>query len=71
MPSQQPYNLVKDDQQDSKAPIYPDEAFFKGITFNVKVRWKLNFQNLMGWNESSIVYIFSAYWLPGGFETFQ
>jgi hypothetical protein len=44
MPSQQPYNLVKDDQQDNKAPVYPEEAFFKGISFNVKVR-KFNFQN--------------------------
>jgi len=48
MPSQQPYNLVKDDQQDNKAPIYPEEAFFKGITFNVKVR-KIQFPNEMSW----------------------
>lgn len=36
MPSKQPYNLVKEDQPDFKN-IYPDEAFLKGISFNVKV----------------------------------
>lgn len=36
MPSKQPYNLVKEDQPDFKN-IYPDEAFLKGISFNVKL----------------------------------
>lgn len=46
MPSKQPYNLVKEDQPDFKN-IYPDEAFLKGISFNVKVmiaKCQLTFQ---------------------------
>lgn len=37
MPSQ-PYNLVKDDQdQDLRIPVHADQAFYQGIKFQAKV----------------------------------
>lgn len=39
MPSQQPYNLVKDNNEDN-VPVHADQAFLQGIKFPAKVREK-------------------------------
>ncbi|GIY99539.1 carboxyl-terminal PDZ ligand of neuronal nitric oxide synthase protein [Caerostris extrusa] len=36
MPSKKQYNLVNDDAYDSRIPLYNEEAFQHGITFNAK-----------------------------------
>ncbi|XP_047495149.1 carboxyl-terminal PDZ ligand of neuronal nitric oxide synthase protein-like [Penaeus chinensis] len=38
MPSKKQYNLVTNDDYDSRIPLHPEEAFSHGIKFNVKVR---------------------------------
>ncbi|XP_045131533.1 carboxyl-terminal PDZ ligand of neuronal nitric oxide synthase protein-like isoform X3 [Portunus trituberculatus] len=38
MPSKKQYNLVTNDDYDSRIPLHPEEAFNHGIKFNVKVR---------------------------------
>lgn len=43
MPSQQPYNLVKDNEDpDLRVPVHAEQAFFQGIKFPAKVRNKIN-----------------------------
>lgn len=38
MPSQQPYDLVKDNEdQDIRIPVHAEQAFFQGIKFSAKV----------------------------------
>ena len=37
MPSKKQYNLVTNDDYDSRIPLHPEEAFSHGIKFNVKV----------------------------------
>lgn len=38
MPSTKQYNLVPNDEYDTRIPLHPDEAFAYGITFQAKVR---------------------------------
>ena len=38
MPSTKQYNLVPNDEYDTRIPLHPDEAFTYGITFQAKVR---------------------------------
>lgn len=37
MPSTKQYNLVPNDEFDTRIPLHPDEAFTYGITFQAKV----------------------------------
>lgn len=37
MPSKKQYDLVQNDDYDSRIPLHPDEAFQHGILFHVKV----------------------------------
>ena len=37
MPSTKQYNLVPNDEYDTRIPLHPDEAFEYGITFHAKV----------------------------------
>lgn len=37
MPSTKQYNLVPNDEYDTRIPLHPDEAFHYGITFQAKV----------------------------------
>ncbi|XP_028165981.1 carboxyl-terminal PDZ ligand of neuronal nitric oxide synthase protein-like, partial [Ostrinia furnacalis] len=36
MPSTKQYNLVPNDEYDTRIPLHPDEAFHYGITFQAK-----------------------------------
>ncbi|KAF5276478.1 hypothetical protein FQA39_LY06547 [Lamprigera yunnana] len=36
MPSKKQYDLVQNDDYDTRIPLHPDEAFHHGITFNAK-----------------------------------
>ncbi|CAB3225957.1 unnamed protein product [Arctia plantaginis] len=38
MPSTKQYNLVPNDEYDTRIPLHPDVAFEYGITFQAKVR---------------------------------
>lgn len=38
MPSKKQYNLVQNDDFDTRVPLHPEEAFQHGITFQAKVR---------------------------------
>lgn len=37
MPSKKQYDLVQNDDYDSRIPLHPEEAFHHGITFQAKV----------------------------------
>lgn len=37
MPSKKQYNLVQNDENDTRIPFHPEEAFQHGITFQAKV----------------------------------
>ncbi|CAK1588607.1 unnamed protein product [Parnassius mnemosyne] len=37
MPSKKEYDLVSNDEYDTRIPLHPDEAFQYGITFHAKV----------------------------------
>lgn len=39
MPSTKQYNLVPNDEYDTRIPLHPDEAFTYGITFQAKVSY--------------------------------
>lgn len=41
MPSTKQYNLVTNDDYDTRIPLHPDEAFQYGITFHAKVSFHL------------------------------
>lgn len=47
MPSKKQYNLVPNDEYDTRIPMHPEEAFEHGITFHAKVR-RLFFYFLFG-----------------------
>lgn len=38
MPSKKQYDLVQNDDYDTRIPLHPEEAFHHGITFQAKVR---------------------------------
>lgn len=38
MPSKKQYNLVQNDEYDTRIPLHSEEAFQHGITFQAKVR---------------------------------
>lgn len=40
MSSKKQYNLVTNDEYDTRIPLHPDEAFSYGITFEAKVSFK-------------------------------
>lgn len=42
MPSTKQYNLVPNDEYDTRIPLHPDEAFQYGITFQAKVSFLFN-----------------------------
>ncbi|ENN81823.1 hypothetical protein D910_11869 [Dendroctonus ponderosae] len=37
MPSKRQYDLVQNDEYDTRIPLHPEEAFHHGITFQAKV----------------------------------
>lgn len=37
MPSKKQYDLVQNDDYDTRIPLHPEEAFHHGITFQAKV----------------------------------
>ncbi|KAF0762162.1 carboxyl-terminal PDZ ligand of neuronal nitric oxide synthase protein isoform X5 [Aphis craccivora] len=37
MPSKKQYNLVPNDDYDTRIPMHPEEAFEHGITFHAKI----------------------------------
>lgn len=37
MPCKNQYDLVQNDEYDTRIPVYPEEAFMHGITFQAKV----------------------------------
>lgn len=37
MPSKRQYDLVQNDDYDTRIPLHPEEAFHHGITFQAKV----------------------------------
>jgi len=43
MPSKKQYNLVPNDDYDTRIPMHPEEAFEHGITFHAKVRQRFFF----------------------------
>lgn len=53
MPSTKQYNLVPNDEYDTRIPLHPDEAFTYGITFQAKVRQSayLNAEDVTEMNE--------------------
>lgn len=39
MPSKKQYNLVHNDEYDTRIPLHSEEAFHRGIVFHAKVIW--------------------------------
>ncbi|KAF3420975.1 hypothetical protein E2986_13490 [Frieseomelitta varia] len=58
MPSKKQYNLVHNDEYDTRIPLHSEEAFHRGIVFHAKVIQRLldlnlenvnlNFKNVVG-----------------------
>ncbi|KYB28532.1 hypothetical protein TcasGA2_TC032515 [Tribolium castaneum] len=44
MPSKKQYDLVQNDDYDTRIPLHPEEAFHHGITFQAKRAQKLAHQ---------------------------
>lgn len=48
MPSKKQYNLVQNDDYDTRIPLHSDEAFQHGITFQAKVFFNSFYSILLG-----------------------
>ncbi|EEB10140.1 conserved hypothetical protein [Pediculus humanus corporis] len=49
MPSKKQYDLVQNDENDTRIPLHPEEAFQHGITFQAKFH-KCNFITTKNWS---------------------
>lgn len=56
MPSKRQYDLVQNDEYDTRIPLHPEEAFHHGITFQAKVSLEQN-SNIILRIPESISYI--------------
>lgn len=65
MPSKKQYNLVQNDEYDTRIPLHPEEAFQHGINFQAKV---CHFFRLFRYNNRDILFevkIFIVYFPKG------
>lgn len=58
MPSKKQYNLVHNDEYDTRIPLHSEEAFHRGIVFHAKVIWS----DLLSSSTYKHTYVYLCFW---------